>query len=171
MSIGYLVPAEKALAWRGPMLHGILRRLLIDTEWPELDYLLIDMPPGTGDVQLSIPSLCPVTAAVVVSSPQRVALSDTQRSIFAFRQLKVPILGLIENMAGAIFGTGGGEAAAKELKIPFLGRIALDAAIREGGDNGLPAVLGKGQSAREFTEIAGRIAARLAIRHVNQQSE
>ena len=169
MSIGYLVPAEKALAWRGPMLHGILRQLLIDTKWPELDYLLIDMPPGTGDVQLSIPSLCPVTAAVVVSSPQRVALSDTQRSIFAFRQLKVPILGLIENMAGAIFGTGGGEAAAKELKIPFLGRIALDAAIREGGDSGLPAVLAGGPSAREFCEIAGRIAARLAIRHVNQQ--
>ena len=169
ISIGYLVPSEKALAWRGPMLHGILRQLLMDTKWPELDYLLIDMPPGTGDVQLSIPSLCPVTAAVVVSSPQKVALSDTQRSIFAFRQLKVPILGLIENMAGEIFGFGGGEAAAKELKIPFLGRIALNAAIREGGDNGHPAVLAGGQSAKEFSEIAGRIAARLAVRHVNQQ--
>ena len=171
MSIGYLVAPEQALAWRGPMLHGILRQLLLDTEWPELDYLLIDMPPGTGDVQLSIPNLCPVTATIVVSSSQKVALSDTQRGITTFQKLKVPILGLIENMAGDIFGRGGGEAAAKELGIPFLGRIDLDAAIRSAGDNGYPVVLSeaRGLSARAFTEIAGKIAARLAVRHVNQQ--
>ncbi|MEM9424690.1 MAG: Mrp/NBP35 family ATP-binding protein, partial [Spirochaetota bacterium] len=138
MSIGYLVDAEQALAWRGPMLHGILRQLLLDTVWPPLDYLLIDMPPGTGDVQLSLPALCPITAAIVVSSPQKVAVSDARRAIAAFVQLKVPILGLIENMAGDVFGSGGGEMAARELGLPFLGRIALDAAIREATDRGSP---------------------------------
>ncbi|WGK69414.1 P-loop NTPase [Candidatus Haliotispira prima] len=171
MSIGYLVESGQALAWRGPMLHGILRQLLLDTEWPDLDYLLIDMPPGTGDIQLSIPTLCPVTAAIVVSSPQKVALSDTRRGITAFGQLKVPILGLIENMAGEVFGRGGGEAAAKEMGLPFLGRIELDAAIRDGGDRGCPIVLfeAESSSAKAFVEIAGKIAARLAVRHVNRQ--
>ncbi len=170
MSIGYLVAAEQALAWRGPMLHSVLRQLLMNTDWPELDYLLIDMPPGTGDVQLSLPALCPITAAIVVSSPQKVALSDTQRGIAAFQQLKVPILGLIENMAGDIFGRGGGEAAAKALGIPFLGRIELDAAIRNAGDSGYPLSLTEpqGESVQAFAEIAGKIAARLAVRHVNQ---
>ncbi len=170
MSIGYLVDPEQALAWRGPMLHGILRQLLMDTEWPELDYLLIDMPPGTGDVQLSLPSLCPVTAAIVVSSPQKVALSDTRRGISTFEKLKVPLLGLIENMAGEVFGRGGGEAAARELGLPFLGRIELDAAIRSSGDSGCPLLLAEPESpgSQAFCEIAGRIASRLAVRHVNQ---
>ena len=173
MSIGYLVEKEQALAWRGPMLHGVLRQLFQDTEWPDLDYLLIDMPPGTGDVQLSIPSLCPITSAIIVSSPQKVALSDTQRGITAFQQLKVPILGLIENMAGDIFGWGGGEAAAKELKIPFLGRLELDAAIRSSGDSGIPLMLSHRESktALAFADLAGKIAARLAVRHVNLQSK
>ncbi len=171
MSIGYLVEKEQALAWRGPMLHGVLRQLFQDTQWPELDYLLIDMPPGTGDVQLSIPSLCPVTSAIIVSSPQKVALSDTRRGITAFQQLKVPILGLIENMAGDVFGWGGGEAAAKELNIPFLGRLELDAAIRRSGDSGHPLMLSEQESAAAmiFADLAGKIAARLAVRHVNFQ--
>lgn len=166
MSIGYLVPESQALSWRGPMLHSALRQLLFDTVWPELDYLLIDMPPGTGDVQLSIPQLCPVTAAIVVSSPQKVALADTRRGISTFEQLKVPILGLIENMGGDVFGLGGGEAAARELGIPFLGRILLDESIRVAGDSGTPVVLSdpEGPSARQFQEIAGKVASRLAVR-------
>lgn len=170
MSIGYLVAEGQALAWRGPMLHGILKQLLQDTVWPELDYLLIDTPPGTGDVQLSIPVLCPITGVVVVSSPQKVALSDTERGIHVFNQQKVPILGLIENMAGDIFGSGGGEEAAKNLEIPFLGRIELDSNIRKGSDSGYPLMISEASSssAEQFRDIAGKLASRLAVRLVNQ---
>jgi ATP-binding protein involved in chromosome partitioning len=164
ISLGFLVPDGEAVIWRGPMLHSTLRNLLTQVEWGELDYLIVDLPPGTGDVQLSLAQSVAISGAVIVSSPQNVALSDAVRGISAFRKLDVPILGLVENMAGDAFGSGGGEKAASELDIPFLGRIHLDPDIRIGGDSGKPAVLNRNAAAAvEINAIAGKIAAGLSV--------
>jgi ATP-binding protein involved in chromosome partitioning len=165
MSMGYLVPEGQALIWRGPMLHSTIKQLFTDVAWPELDYLIVDLPPGTGDAQLSLSQTVPLTGGVIVTSPQAVAVSDAVRGLNAFDKLQVPILGIVENMAGPVFGEGGGEKAAETLEVPFIGRIPLDAALREGGDAGEPIVVSQPESAvaKTIAEIARKIAGRVTV--------
>lgn len=146
MSMGFLVPAGEAVVWRGPMLHGAITQFLRDTNWGDLDYLIIDMPPGTGDIALTLSQTLPLTGAVVVCTPQQVALIDAVKAIAMFRKVNIPILGMVENMSGFIcpdtgkrydiFGAGGARKAAEELKAPFLGEVPLNMQIRINGDEG-----------------------------------
>jgi ATP-binding protein involved in chromosome partitioning len=165
MSLGFLVPPGEALIWRGPMLHSAIRQLLTDVAWSNLDYLIVDLPPGTGDAQLSLAQLVPLTGGIIVSTPQAVALSDAVRGLTAFQRLDVPVMGIIENMAGDVFGVGGGEQAAARLGVPFLGRVRLLPSIREGGDSGEPAVVFRPDSegAEAFRTIAQKIAAQVSV--------
>ncbi len=146
MSMGFLVPKDEAIIWRGPMLHGAVTQFLRDTQWGNLDYLIIDMPPGTGDVALTLSQLLPLTGAVAVCTPQDVALLDAVKAIAMFRKVKIPVLGLVENMSGFvcpgcgeqhdIFGSGGARRRAEELGVPFLGDVPIQLKIREHGDAG-----------------------------------
>lgn len=175
MSIGFLVPDGEALVWRGPMLHKAIEQLLTDVAWGnpyapnpadrDLDYLVVDLPPGTGDAQMSLAQLVPLTGAVVVTTPQAIALADAARGITAFNRLEVPILGVIENMAGEVFGAGGGEAAAARLGVPFLGRVALAPVVRESGDRGEPVVAccPDTEQAATLRQIAQKIAAYVSV--------
>ena len=156
ISVGYLNPGDKALVWRGPMLHGVIKQFLGQVAWGELDYLVIDLPPGTGDVVISLTQSVPLAGAVVVTTPSDVSLQDARKAIEMFHQVRVEILGIVENMSYFvcphcnheidIFSTGGGERTAKQVNVPFLGRIELDPSIREGGDSGHPVVLGGEQA-------------------------
>lgn len=147
MSMGFLVPPGEAVVWRGPMLHGAITQFLRDTAWGDLDYLIIDMPPGTGDIALTLSQTLPLTGAVVVCTPQQVALIDAVKAIAMFRKVNIPLLGMVENMSGFIcpdcgkrydiFGSGGARRSAEELKVPFLGEIPLNMQIRLNGDEGL----------------------------------
>ena len=149
MSMGFLSPGDKPLVWRGPMLHSVVQQFLRGVDWGELDYLIIDLPPGTGDVQLSLIQTAPVTGAVIVTTPSSVSLEDARKAVHMFHQVKVPILGLVENMSYLVlpgtaerydvFGTGGGRRTAEQMQIPFLGELALDPEVRIGGDSGQPA--------------------------------
>jgi ATP-binding protein involved in chromosome partitioning len=151
ISVGFLNPGDKPLIWRGPMLHSIIRQFLGSVEWGQLDHLIIDLPPGTGDVALSLVQTVPLTGAIVVSTPSDVALQDARKAIEMFRQVKVDIVGLVENMSYFvcphcnhevdIFSKGGGARTAKQFGIPFLGNIELDPDIRKAGDSGAPTVL------------------------------
>ncbi len=163
MSMGFLMPKDKALIWRGPMLHKAIQQLFTDVNWGELDYLVVDLPPGTGDAQLSLAQTVPLSGGVIVTMPQEVSLSDAMRGAAAFVQLEVPIIGVIENMSGEIFGSGGGEKAAKALDVAFLGRVELDPAVRIGGDNGQPVVVAQPDSstATSLRTLARLIALRL----------
>lgn len=165
MSMGFLIPKDQAVIWRGPMLHSAIRQLFTDVAWGQLDYLVVDLPPGTGDAQLTLAQSVPITGGIIVTQPQEVALADARRGLFAFQRLQVPILGIIENMAGEVFGEGGGEAAARELGVPFLGRVYLDGAIRKGSDGGQPVVAYAPESpaGQAFQRIAETIAARLSV--------
>jgi len=172
MSIGFLVPDGEALIWRGPMLHKAISQLFTDVAWgvPSgatggLDYMIVDLPPGTGDAQLSLAQLVPLTGGIIVSTPQEVALSDARRGFTAFQRLSVPVLGIVENMAGAVFGVGGGEHAAAALGVPFLGRIELETEIREGGDAGKPAVAccPESSQAEAFRTVARKVAAQVSV--------
>jgi ATP-binding protein involved in chromosome partitioning len=146
MSMGFLVPPGEAVVWRGPMLHGAITQFLRDTIWGDLDYLIIDMPPGTGDIALTLSQLLPLTGAVVVCTPQEVALLDAVKAIAMFRKVNIPILGVVENMSGFIcpdcgkrydiFGSGGARRKAEELSAPFLGDVPITISIRERGDAG-----------------------------------
>jgi len=136
MSMGLMVPAEQAVIWRGPMLHKWLTQLVHQTNWGELDYLIVDMPPGTGDVALTLSQTVQLAGAVVVCTPQQVALLDAVKAVNMFGQVKIPVLGMVENMSGDIFGRGGAKAKAAEMGIPFLGEIPIDPAIRIQGDAG-----------------------------------
>lgn len=140
ISMGILVPPDQPMVWRGPMLHSAVTQFLQKVEWGDLDFLIIDLPPGTGDVQLSLVQSVPLTGAVIVTTPQEVALMDVRKAVAMFRKTGVSILGVIENMSGEIFGRGGGEKAAVDFQVPFLGQIPLDGRIREGGDSGKPVV-------------------------------
>jgi ATP-binding protein involved in chromosome partitioning len=176
MSIGYLLHPEQAVVWRGPMLHKAIQQFLGDVEWGELDYLVVDLPPGTGDAQLSLSQLVPLAGAVVVTTPQTVSVVDVEKAIRMFRQVHVDVLGVVENMAGfvcshcrketEIFGTGGAARLAEEFGIPILGRIPLDPAVRLGGDAGEPIVVASPDSpvSRAFSEIAGKVAAALSVK-------
>ncbi len=165
MSIGFLVPEGEALVWRGPMLHSAIRQLFTDVAWSNLDYLIVDLPPGTGDAQLSLAQLVPLTGGIIVTTPQAVSLADARRGITAFQRLEVPVMGIVENMAGDVFGEGGGERAAETLGVPFLGRICLEPSIREGGDAGEPAVVYQPDSeqAAAFHALAQKVAAQVSV--------
>lgn len=174
MSLGFLISEDTPLIWRGPMVMKAVEQLLTDVEWGELDYLLLDLPPGTGDVQLTLAQKVPLTGAVIVTTPQDVALLDVVRGISMFKKLNVPILGIIENMSyfscphcggkTEIFSHGGGGAAAKKLDVPFLGEIPLDLKTRIGGDAGKPVLIEdpESQQSKIFIEIAERLAAEIS---------
>lgn len=140
ISMGVLVPPDQPMVWRGPMLHSAVTQFVQKVEWGHLDYLLVDLPPGTGDVQLSLAQSIPLSGAVIVTTPQEVALLDVRKGIAMFQKTNIPILGVIENMTGDVFGSGGGKKAAEQLGVPCLGSIALDGRIRQCGDSGLPVV-------------------------------
>ncbi|MEN4012816.1 MAG: Mrp/NBP35 family ATP-binding protein [Chloroflexota bacterium] len=181
MSIGFMVPAGRALIWRGPMLHSAIRQFLGDVDWGLLDYLIIDLPPGTGDAQLSLAQSMPLSGGVIVTLPQAVSLEDASRGIQMFEQLNVPILGVVENMSylalpdGTImdvFGKGGGELLAKQHNAPFLGAIPMEPAVRIGGDEGAPIVLSDPGSAAAVAlhSIAEQLAAQLSVAAFKNQS-
>jgi ATP-binding protein involved in chromosome partitioning len=167
ISMGFLIPADQALVWRGPMIHSAINQLITQVAWEELDYLVVDLPPGTGDAQMSLAQQLPLTGAVVVTTPQEVSVSDSRRGIDAFRKLDVPILGIVENMAGPIFGSGAGENVALMMNVPFLGRLPLDAAVSSSGEAGEPLLLkepnGGDDAAAALGEIAGKIAAAVSV--------
>lgn len=149
MSIGFMVKPDQAVIWRGPMLHKLLTQFLQQTDWGELDYLIIDLPPGTGDVSLTLSQLLGLSGAVVVCTPQQVALLDAMKAISMFRQVKIPVLGIVENMSGEIFGRGGAKKKAEELGLPFLGEVPIEADIRVKGDYGqMAALFAEGSPAR-----------------------
>ena len=173
ISMGFFVPEDTAVVWRGPMVHTAIQQLFRDVLWGELDYLLIDLPPGTGDAQLTLTQLVSLAGAVTVTTPQEVALHDVRKGMMMFQKVNVPLLGIIENMSfyvcghcgerTEIFSHGGGERAAEKLGIPFLGRIPIDPAIRVGGDTGNPIVIAAPDSpqSKAFREIATKLAAAL----------
>jgi ATP-binding protein involved in chromosome partitioning len=172
ISVGLLNPGDKPLVWRGPMLHSVIRQFLSQVEWGELDFLIVDLPPGTGDVAISLIQTVPVTGAIVVTTPSDVALQDARKAIEMFKQVKVDILGLVENMSYLmcphcnqeidIFSKGGGETTATNFGLPFLGKIELDPDIRKGGDGGHPIVLeGEGNShAKSLFAFAKKVVER-----------
>ena len=175
MSMGFLVPPDQAVIWRGPMLHSAIRQFLTDVEWGALDYLVIDLPPGTGDAQISLAQAVPLTGGVVVATPQDVALADVVKGITMFRRLQVPVLGVVENMSyflcphcharTDIFAHGGAQAMAERMGVPFLGEIPLDVAIRVGGDSGKPvaAIHPDSPYALPFKKIAQSVAAAVSV--------
>jgi len=174
ISMGMLVPADQPIIWRGPMLHGAVQQFMRDVEWGELDYLIVDLPPGTGDVSLSMAQSVPVAGAVVVTTPQGVSVSDVREAVAMFRQLNIPVLGVVENMSyfmcghcqerTEIFGHGGGVKMAEDMGIPMLGQIPIDTRVRAGGDEGRPIVNAAPESpaAKAFAEVAGRVAAEIS---------
>jgi ATP-binding protein involved in chromosome partitioning len=165
MSMGFLVKPGQPLIWRGPMLNSAIRQFLTDVEWGELDYLIIDLPPGTGDAALSLAQALPLSGVVIVTLPQAVSLEDASRGLEMFRTLEVPILGVIENMRGEFFGSGGGEDLARVAKVPFLGAVPMESSVRIGGDTGQPIVVSKPDSvaALALKSIAEQVAARISV--------
>ncbi|MCU0566270.1 MAG: Mrp/NBP35 family ATP-binding protein [Oculatellaceae cyanobacterium Prado106] len=176
VSMGFLIDPDQPVIWRGPMLNGIIRQFLYQVQWGNLDYLIVDMPPGTGDAQLTLAQAVPMAGAVIVTTPQTVALLDARRGLKMFQQMQVPVLGIVENMSYFIppdlpdrqydiFGSGGGERTSKELGLPLLGCIPLEMPVREGGDRGIPIVVDAPDSAsgKALTAIAQQIAARVSV--------
>ena len=165
ISMGFLMPEGEAVVWRGPMLHKAIQQLFTDVAWSELDYLIVDLPPGTGDAQLSLAQSVPLTGGIIVTGPQAVAVSDARRGATAFKRLEVPIIGVVENMSGEIFGVGGGEDAAKLMGVEYLGTVELDPRIRIGGDAGTPIVVDAPESAgaQAFRDLARKVAARVSV--------
>ncbi len=180
MSLGFLLPPDQPVIWRGPMLHSAVRQFLTDVDWGLLDYLVVDLPPGTGDVAISLAQLAPVTGAVVVTTPQGVALSDVGRAVRMFERLEVPVLGVVENMSGfvcphcghvtAIFGQEGGRRLAERMGVPFLGSVPLDPRVVEGGEAGRPVVIAYPDSpaAQALRAIAQQVAARISVLHLQE---
>ncbi len=174
MSIGFLIDAEQAVAWRGPMATGALEQLLRDTRWKDLDYLIVDMPPGTGDIQLTLAQKVPVTGAVIVTTPQDIALLDARKGLKMFEKVSVPILGIVENMGmhvctncgheEHVFGAGGGEKMAADYGVALLGSLPLDIRIREHADAGTPTVVADPESrpSQIYRDIARRVAVKVA---------
>ena len=176
VSMGFLIDRDQPVVWRGPMLNGVIRQFLYQVQWGELDYMVVDMPPGTGDAQLTLAQAVPLAGAVIVTTPQDVAISDARRGLKMFEQLNVPILGLVENMSYfippdapdkqyAIFGTDGGEKAATELGVELIGKVPMEMPVREGGDRGLPIVLAapESASAKALMTVAQKTAAKISV--------
>jgi ATP-binding protein involved in chromosome partitioning len=184
MSIGLLVDEKNAVVWRGPMASSAIRQFITDVDWDQLDYLVIDMPPGTGDIHLTLLQTAPVTGVIVVTTPQDVALADAKKGIAMFgqAQLKIPIIGLVENMSYFtpaelpenkyyIFGKEGGKRLAEEYDIPFLGQIPLVQSIREGGDAGVPIMMSDAAvSKKAFSDFAGNAARSIAMLNANMRA-
>jgi ATP-binding protein involved in chromosome partitioning len=188
MSIGLLVDDKSAVVWRGPMASSAIRQFVTEVFWDELDYLIIDMPPGTGDIHLTLVQTVPITGIVVVTTPQEVALADAKKAIAMFSQsgIKVPIIGIVENMSyfippgmpdtaqnrNYIFGKEGGKKLAEEYDIPYLGQIPLVQGIREGGDIGVPVMMTDDESSKKpFISFAGTAARSIAMRNANMSNE
>jgi ATP-binding protein involved in chromosome partitioning len=175
VSMGFLAGDSDPVIWRGPMLHGVLRQFLLDVAWPALDYLIVDMPPGTGDVALSLSQHTAVTGAVVVTTPQTVSVADSRRAIQMYRKLNIPVLGLVENMSffecpscsheTDLFGRGGGRRLAEDLDVPFLGAVPIAEPVRSGGDVGMPIVLSAPDHtvAVAINAVAEQVAAQVSI--------
>ncbi|RJQ46897.1 MAG: iron-sulfur cluster carrier protein ApbC [Gammaproteobacteria bacterium] len=175
MSIGYLIDEETPMIWRGPMVTTALEQLLNDTRWQDVDYLVVDLPPGTGDIQLTLSQKIPVSGAVIVTTPQDIALLDARKALKMFQKVEVPVLGIIENMSTHIcsqcgheehiFGAGGGERMAEQYDVDLLGSLPLDISIRENADNGHPSVMAEpdGRIAQIYRDIARKVAAKLAL--------
>jgi ATP-binding protein involved in chromosome partitioning len=175
VSMAFLTGEDAPVIWRGPMLHGVIQQFFRQVRWQNIDYLVVDLPPGTGDVALSLSQTVPVSGSVVVTTPQAVSIADTRRAVRMYQKLNVPTLGLVENMShfvcpscrheSDIFGKGGGEALAIELQVPFLGRVPIYEPIRVGGDTGVPITVGEPDSpaAQAFRAAAERLAAQLSI--------
>ena len=174
MSIGFMVNPDQPIIWRGPMLHSAIQQFLRDVDWGALDYLVVDLPPGTGDVQLSLAHFLPVSGGVIVTLPQQVSLEDASRGLHMFTKLEIPILGVVENMSYLelpdgtkmdIFGSGGGEKLASAANVPFIGKIPMDPDVRVGGDEGVPIVVSDADapSAKALKAIAEDVAARLSV--------
>ena len=180
MSMGFLTGDDAPIIWRGPMLHGALQQFFREVLWVDLDYLVVDMPPGTGDIALSLSQTVPVAGAIVVTTPQRVSLADSRRAVAMYKKLNIPPLGIVENMSyfvcpecrheADIFGHGGGEQMAADLNVPFLGRIPIYQPIREGSDTGVPLLVGETESpaAQAFIAVAERTAAQVSIASYRQ---
>jgi ATP-binding protein involved in chromosome partitioning len=181
MSIGFLVKPNQPLIWRGPMLHSAIRQFLTDVSWGELDYLIIDLPPGTGDAALSLAQSLPLSGGVIVTLPQQVSLDDARRGLEMFRQLDVPIFGIVENMSFLelpdgtrmdVFGAGGGRRLAQESGVPFIGAIPMDPEVRAGGDSGNPVVISYPDApvAQALRDVAKDIAAKVSVAAVQQSN-
>ncbi|HEY9859385.1 MAG TPA: Mrp/NBP35 family ATP-binding protein, partial [Candidatus Obscuribacterales bacterium] len=176
VSMGFLIDPDQPVIWRGPMLNGIIRQFLYQTQWGDLDYLIVDMPPGTGDAQLTLAQAVPMAGAVIVTTPQTVALLDSRRGLKMFQQMGVPVLGIVENMSYFIppdlpdrqydiFGSEGGAKAAQELGVPLLGCVPLEIPLRQGGDRGVPITVADpdSASAKALKAIAQQIAAKVSV--------
>jgi ATP-binding protein involved in chromosome partitioning len=182
MSLGFLNRGDRPVVWRGPMIHTAVRQFLYDVEWGELDYMIVDMPPGTGDAQLSLAQLVPVQGAVLVTTPQEVAMADVRKAFNMFEQVQIPVLGIVENMSyficpncserHDIFGSGGGQQLADRFRTKLLGQIPLSMSIREGGDIGIPIVIGApdSQQARAFRQVAENVAAQVSVAAIKSGS-
>jgi ATP-binding protein involved in chromosome partitioning len=182
ISMGFLTSDDAPIIWRGPMLHGALQQFFREVRWRDLDYMVVDLPPGTGDVALSLSQTIPVAGSVVVTTPQQVSLADSRRAVAMYKKLNIPPLGLIENMShfvcpecqheADIFGHGGGEKMAEELGIPFLGRIPIYQPIREGSDAGVPLMISEPDSpaSRAFMAAAERMAAQISMASYNRST-
>jgi ATP-binding protein involved in chromosome partitioning len=182
MSIGFMVDDQTPVIWRGPMASGAVKQFMSDVAWGELDYLIFDLPPGTGDIQLTLVQTIPLTGAVIVTTPQEVSLIDARKGLMMFSRVNVPLLGIVENMSYFIapdtgnrydiFGTGGGSKLAQEASVPFLGGIPIDPRIRMGGDKGVPIVfdLPDTDYAKIIMEISGNLAARVSIQNASAAS-
>lgn len=174
MSVGFFVERDGAVVWRGPMIHKLLQQFLEDVKWGELDYLVVDLPPGTGDAQLSLSQLIPITGTVIVTTPQEISMIDVVKAVSMLQKVNVPVLGVVENMSfyrcpacghtDEIFSRGGGKVLAKELKVDFFGELAIDPKVRYGGDTGRPVIVGAPDSdnAQTFGKIARAVAGALA---------
>jgi ATP-binding protein involved in chromosome partitioning len=182
ISMGLLVKPGQPLIWRGPMLNSAIRQFLSDVDWGELDYLIVDLPPGTGDAALSLAQALPLSGAIIVTLPQLVSLEDAGRGLNMFRQLEVPVLGIIENMSYLdlpdgtrmdVFGSGGGEQLADSMQAPFLGKVPMDPEVRVGGDSGKPIVVSNPESAtaKALAEIAQKVAAKVSVAALSQENE
>jgi len=183
ISIGLLVPDEQPVIWRGPMLHSAIKQFLFEVLWDDLDYLVVDLPPGTGDAQLSLAQQAHITGAIVVTTPQQVAIHDVRKAVRMFETVKVPVLGVVENMSYftppghteryRIFGQGGGELIEREFGIPLFGQLPIEPGVREGGDIGQPVVLAQPESAiaKSFIELAGRVAAVISTSNDNARAD
>jgi len=181
MSLGFLVDPDTPVIWRGPMVMKAVEQLLKDVEWPELDYMIVDLPPGTGDAQLTLTQKVPLSGAVIVTTPNEVALIDARKGLAMFRKVGVPVLGIVENMSwfvcphcqgvSDIFSRGGGERTAREMGVPFLGEVPLDPSVRRSGDSGTPVVLAAPESpvAAAFRDLAGRTAQQASIAALSQK--
>ena len=181
MSIGFMVKPDQPLIWRGPMLHSAIRQFLTDVIWGELDYLIVDLPPGTGDAALSLTQSLPLSGGLIVTLPQQVSLDDARRGLEMFRQLDVPVFGVVENMSflelsdGSrmdIFGSGGGERLAAQAGVPFIGAIPMDPAVREGGDSGTPVTVSNPDSpvSQVLSQIAMDVAAKVSVAAYRQKN-